>query len=202
MTASTYIGFGGDGLPDTEWLDVHARSSRENGDILRAEALELMSAAFTEHTELSPDGSKVRAGSYRTFEFVVALKWAEAFRTCARSATLPDPRNPSHSEVFREETSSCMGNFLAVIKYAEELKPLGALAKWTETVAHPAPSDLERFVQGYMSVFDGVSEVPAFDKALRDHSRALSTLTRSSENFEFDAGVAHATSVLCTVAMR
>ena len=201
VPADTYISFGGDDLPDTEWLNAHARHCRETDDVLRAEALESMVAAFNEHARLSEDSTKVRAGSYRVFEFAVALEWSKAFRACAQSRDFPDPKNPSRSEVLREEISACMGNFISVTRYADELKHLAPLEKWTSTVPETAPEELAEFVRGYVHAFQGITEVPVFEDALNAHSRALGVLSRSEDTFEFDAGVAHATSVLCTAAM-
>ena len=150
--AHTFLRFGGDGLPDTEWLGIHEKHARHRGETVRADALKWLMDAFDRYTVLSDDRSSVQAGSYRIFEFAVSLEWARVYKSCALSPVLPDARNPSYGEMRRDEIAACQGNFTAMVAWADELSTFGPWGRWTATVPSIVPKEMEQFVHAYLSV--------------------------------------------------
>lgn len=191
--AHIFIRFGGDGLPDTEWLGIHETHARYRGEVACADALKWVMDAFNRYTVLSEDRSSVQVGSYRIFEFAVSLEWARLYKKCSLSPVLPDARNPSDDEVARDEIAACQGNFTALVAWAEEVGSYGPLERWTDTIPETVPQELERFVQAYRATLNGLSEFPDHSKALPTYSRALGALIRSGdEDFAAKAGSAYA----------
>lgn len=190
--ADTYIRFGGDNLPDTDWLGIHEKHARQRGETARADALKWLMDAFNRYTVLSDDQAAVQAGSYRLFEFAVSLEWARLYKKCALSTALPDVRNPVDDEVARDEIAACEGNF-ALVAWAKELDTYGTLGRWIATIPSTVPPEMEQFVQAYTSVLDGVTEAPAHADALRCYSRVLGELIRSGDDdFAAKAGSVYA----------
>lgn len=195
--ASTLVSFGGDGLPDTEWLGTHEKHARRRDEESRADALLWMMNAFDRYVIMSDDKSQVVIGSYRLFEFAVSLEEAKHYKTCARSAAFPDLNSPTYSEVVKDEMHACAGNFLALTQFAAELEPLGEMGRWAHTVPTEVPNELIEFVSTYLGTLSEFTEVPEHRAALSAYSRAMNTLiSGTDETFAADAGRAHAYKVL------
>lgn len=180
--ASTFIHFGGDGLPDTEWLGIHEKHARQRDEIARANALQWVIDTFNRYAVLSEDRASVQAGSYRLFEFAVSLEWARLYKRGALNPAFPNAHNPSDEEVARDEIAACQGNFTALIAFAEELEPYGPLGRWTATVPDAVQQELEQFSQAYTSALGGLTEIPEHAIALRTYSRELGSLIRSGDD--------------------
>lgn len=194
---TTFISFGEDGLPDSEWLGIHENHARQRGETIRADALRWMIDTFDKYTVLSSDQSMVQAGSYRLFEFVVSLEEAEHYKKCALSPTFPNPHHPTYSEITKDELHACAGNFIALTQFAAELDHLGVIERWTATVPENVPDELSEFVSAYLTALTAITEVPAHREALGSYSSALVALIRgTSETFAADAGRVHAHKVL------
>lgn len=195
--ASTLVSFGGDGLSDTEWLGIHEKLARHRGEESRADALLWMMNAFRRYAFMSDDKSQVVIGSYRLFEFAVSLEEAKHYKKSALAPIFHGPRNPTHSEVVKDEMHACAGNFLALTQFAAELEPLGELGRWVHTVPTEVPNELVEFVSAYLSKLSVITEVPDHRAALGVYSRALNSLiSGTDETFAADAGRAHAYKVL------
>lgn len=198
MTASdTFVSFGGDGLPDIEWLGIHEKHARHRDKELRADALLWMMNAFRRYTVMSDDKSQVVIGSYRLFEFAVSLEEAKHYKKSALAPIFHGPRNPTHSEVVKDEMHACAGNFIALTQFAAELEPLGEMGRWAHTVPTEVPNELIEFVSTYLGTLSEFTEVPEHRAALSAYSRAMNTLiSGTDETFAADAGRAHAYKVL------
>lgn len=189
----SFISFGGDGLPDTDWLGIHETHARYRGEVTRANTLRWLMDAFDRYTVLSEDRSSVQAGSYRVFEFAVSLEWARLYKRCAMSPVFPDARNPNDEETARDEIAACQGNFTALIAFATELEPYGPLGRWIETIPDTVPQEMNRFAQAYTSALGGLTEIPEHTDALRTYSRTLGALIRSGDDdFADKAGAVYA----------
>ncbi len=189
----TFIGFGGDGFPDSAWLSIHWSQALQNGNTVAADALRWMIDTFDKHTVLSTDESLVQVGSYRLFEFTVSLEGAIHYRRWARTAAV----HGGSDERIHDELHACEGNFLALTQYAPELAPYGELGRWTATVPDQIPTELVEFVAAYRDTLDGVTEVPEHTAVLRAYSTSLRDLIASTHvDVPTAAGRVHAHKVL------
>ncbi|BBX87914.1 hypothetical protein [Mycolicibacterium aubagnense] len=220
LSSDTIIGFGGDGLPDTDWLGCHERATREQGDVARADAFSWMIAQFNRHVvlvqdavdEVDPDifpRQSVRVGSYRLFEFAVAreeMRTARvAQRQCAgeiragneKAAVARRDSGPTYEEAAKEEIHACMSNFLCVTAFADEFHAPDPLRRWTDTVPEQCPDELRNFIDAYLDTLRSISALPAHDEALRSYLRSLRDVYDGPDaHFDAAAGRAHAWRVL------
>ena len=216
ISADTVIGFGGDGLPDTDWLGCHERAARKRGDIAHADAFVWMIAQFHRHVRLisdvaddaDPDAfarQSTRVGGYRLFEFSVAREEVRTARVAQRQlverfrAGNAEPpgagraAGSTYEEVAKGEIHTCLSNFLCVTRFADELNSADPLRRWIDTVPAQLPEQLRTFAASYLETLRGIMDLPSHDAALRNHLRALREAHDAADTcFDAAAGRAHA----------
>ena len=199
-SASTiFVKFGGDGLPDSEIIAANMTDAEDRGDVLTAQALAVINGYFSTYVKVSADGERFRAGSYRLFEFATALRGYRALKE--QSLSLDFPTDPTLEDIINSEVRAWEGNFRASTQYAAELDGYGPIGRWTATIPGTAeiPPELAEFVRGYVNVFEGMDTLSSdHTTLLQGHGCALRRVVVSSdEDFEYLAGIAHATCTLC-----